>query len=179
MRRTLMAVLFGLVASLMPLGMQDASAATDPVSAEAQFVARINSLRTSKGLAPLELHGELVGLARRWAVSMAAADRISHHPNLVGSVSAPWVKLGENVGVGTDVDRLFDAFVASPSHYKNLVDPAFRQIGVGVVLGRDGAIFTAHEFMVMGAVPAQAPAPTAALIPGPQVAPPAPPAPPA
>jgi hypothetical protein len=78
---------------------------------------------------------------------MAAADRISHNPRLSREVTVDWEKIGENVGVGMTVERLHDAFVASPSHYKNLVDPDFTHIGIAVVVGKGGALFTAHEFL--------------------------------
>jgi hypothetical protein len=124
-----------------------ASAQADPAAIEAKFVADINALRASKGLPALSVHPELVGVARDWAAQMAKADQISHNPRLAQSVKSDWQKLGENVGVGMTEEKLHQAFVDSPAHYRNLVDPDFTYIGVGVVFGRDGAIFTAHEFM--------------------------------
>ena len=183
MRRALVATVVAFAALVVP-ALPPAAAATDPAVVEAQFVERINGLRISKGLNRLVVDGELVAVARRWAVAMARADRISHNPDLGDWVKSDWVKLGENVGVGMTVGRLHDAFVASPTHYKNLVDNDFTHVGVGVVYGRDGAIFTTHQFMRLAGgrmstqpVPAHpsAPAPAAAATPEP--APPLPPAP--
>ena len=70
-----------------------------------------------------------------WNDHMIAAGGISHDPNLaaaVASVFPDWRKGGENVGMGGTVSSLFDAFVASPGHYKNLVDPDFSRVGVCV-----------------------------------------------
>lgn len=146
------------------------AAAADP-GAEAAFVSRINSVRASKGLAPLQVYGELVGIARGWSDQMAAAGGISHNPNLSGQVSAPWQKLGENVGVGQSVDELMNAFVNSAAHYKNIVDPSYNYIGVGVSYGDDGRMYTTHNFMYMpdggGASEAPAPDPTPAPAPPP------------
>lgn len=142
----LVAVLAG-VAFLPGVAAPALAQATDPAGAEAEFVNRINELRRSKGLGTLTVHDELVHVARGWAAKMAEADEISHNPDLADSVSADWQKLGENVGVGMTVAKLHDAFVRSPAHYRNLVDPDFTHIGVAVVLGRDGAIFTTHQFM--------------------------------
>ena len=148
-----------------------ATAAAPPSTTEAEdaFVAKINELRVSKGLRPLQVNAELVALARRWAAKMASADRISHNPDLSTAVKADWQKLGENVGVGGTVDKLHDAFVASPGHYRNLVDEKFTYIGVGVVIGRDGSLFTAHEFMRLASEPAAsapaAPAPVSPVVP--------------
>ena len=116
---------------------------------EQQFLSRINGLRSSKGLGGLTVDAELTGVARRWAANMARAGGISHNPSLASQVTENWVKLGENVGMGPDVDSLFTAFVQSPHHYANLVDPAFTRVGVGVVLTADGTIYTAHEFMLL------------------------------
>lgn len=154
------AVLVGSLVSPFPgLFLAPAAAQTDPPTAELQFVDRINALRAEKGLGRLTVHEELVSVARGWSAEMARRDQISHNPDLADSVKADWQKLGENVGVGMTVEKLHDAFVASPSHYKNLVDPAFTHIGVGVVLGRDGAIFTAHQFMKLRSGASAAPPP--------------------
>lgn len=148
-------------ASLPVLAASPARAATDPRSAESAFVSKINALRAGKGLSQLRVDGELTSIGRRWAAKMAAAGDISHNPSFSSWVTAGWVKLGENVGMGGDVDAIFRAFVASPTHYRNLVDPAFQFVGVGVVVAGDGTIFTAHQFeqkAAPGAVAAPAPA---------------------
>ena len=131
---------------------------------ESQFVGRVNSLRASKGLSQLQVSGELVGVARNWTERMVANGDISHNPNLGSQVSGNWTKLGENVGVGYDVDGLMQAFINSSSHYKNLVDPEWNYLGVGVVVTPDGRMWTTHNFMAKPAAPpppAPAPAPAA------------------
>lgn len=118
-------------------------------SAEEQaFVDRINGLRAGLGLPQLAIDPELAAQARIWAQTMKDAGNIFHTTTLDAGISADWEKLGENVGVGGTVDSLFDAFVASPKHYENLVDPAYRFIGVGVVWDGD-RMFTAHRFMAL------------------------------
>ena len=167
-------------AALPILAAAPARAATDPRSAESAFVSRINSLRASKGLSQLQVDSELTSIGRRWASKMAADGDISHNPSFSSWVTADWVKLGENVGMGGDVDAIFKAFVASPSHYKNLVDPAFQFVGVGVVVTGDGTIFTAHQFEQKAgaaAAPAAAAAPKPAAAPRPAAAKPAAPKP--
>ena len=50
------------------------------------------------------------------------------------------------------------AFINSPAHYRNLVDPAWTHVGVGVTFGGDGRMYTTHNFMALagggGAAPA-------------------------
>ncbi|MBW3669117.1 MAG: hypothetical protein KY443_07890 [Actinobacteria bacterium] len=142
-------LLVGVVLAAMVVVGAPAPASTaevDPQAAESAFVARINALRASKGLGTLEVDGELTAIARRWAARMAAVGNISHNRNLQNEVTADWAKLGENVGMGPQIDKLHRAFVASPTHYKNLVDGDFTRVGVGVVVTADGTIFTAHQF---------------------------------
>ncbi|HVF33257.1 MAG TPA: CAP domain-containing protein [Acidimicrobiales bacterium] len=157
-------LLVAVVALAVGLPVSGALAQTDPATAETDFVARINRLRAAKGLGVLSVHAELVDVARAWATEMAAADEISHNPALADRVRADWQKLGENVGVGMTVPRLHDAFVRSPAHYRNLVDPDFTHVGVAVVLGRDGAIFTTHQFMRLRMPKAAPPPPAAAAV---------------
>lgn len=115
------------------------------VREEAAFLADINALRASQGIPALEPSADLVRKARRWAATMAAAGRIWHSKISVG-ISSNWRKLGENVGKGWSQPSLHDAFVASPRHLENLVDPAYRHVGIGVVHA-EGISFVSQVFM--------------------------------
>lgn len=126
---------------------QTASASATPT--ENDFMVRINQLRQSKGLAALLPHPTLMNKARAWSAHMAAGGcggaRICHS-SLPDGVNVSWQKLGENVGVGPSVDSLTAAFIASPAHYRNLVDPSWNSMGVGVTIV-NGTIYVAEEFM--------------------------------
>lgn len=111
-----------------------------------QFLTLINNLRQSMNLGPLQADPILTARADGWAAAMADAGKISHSPSLAGGLEADWTKVGENVGVGGTVEAIHAAFVASPTHYANLVDPTFNYIGVGVVQ-RGAVIYVAHEFL--------------------------------
>jgi len=131
----------------------------DPGSEEAQFVALTNQLRVNHGLQPLASSGTLVSVARRWSSNMAAAGAISHNMNLPNEVSLAWEKLGENVGTGSTVDSIQNAFINSPHHYENLVDPVYNYVGIGVV-DSGGRIWVTVDFMQLTNAPvASAPAP--------------------
>jgi hypothetical protein len=162
----------------------EAAGAAEP-GLESQFVAGLNNVRAGVGLPALSVDGELTAVARAWADQMAAAGGISHNPNVGGQVSAPWTTIGENVGAGPEVGALMSAFVASPSHYDNIVEPVYDYVGVGVTWGGDGRMYTVHVFMDLdGGSSAPAPEPAGQAIAGPAAAAPAPapamdPAPPA
>jgi Cysteine-rich secretory protein family len=143
---------FGLIVAI-GVAFFPAGARADTVTDESAFVAKINDLRASKGLGALQVNGNLVAKARSWATTMAAGNRI-WHSTLSDGITADWQKLGENVGMGGSVDGLHNAFVASPHHYENLVDPSFTQVGIGIAMNGD-TIFVAEEFMQL--MPAKAP----------------------
>ncbi|MEY2404466.1 MAG: hypothetical protein QOD38_2017 [Acidimicrobiaceae bacterium] len=168
MRNLLGVVLSAVVIAALFVLATPAPASAADSGAEAAFVARINGIRQAQGLGPLAVYGELKGVARNWTDQMVANGGISHNPSLAGDVSANWSKLGENVGVGGTVDSLMTAFVNSPAHYKNIVDPAYNYIGVGVSFGDDGRMYTTHDFMSMDDGSAPAPDPTPAPAPAPR-----------
>ena len=138
--------------SLSPAGASTATATSRSqewgAAEEQGFVDKINQLRASLGLPTLAVDPELAAQARVWSQTMKDAGNIFHSKALDAGISADWEKLGENVGVGDTVDVLFDAFVNSPKHYENLVDPVYRYVGVGVVWDGD-RMFTTHRFMAL------------------------------
>ena len=145
-----------LVVTLLAMVMAVPVARADTGSDESRFLSLTNSLRSSKGLAPLAVDGGLVSVARSWSGKMAAAGSISHNPSLSSQMPSGWKKAGENVGKGGDVDSLQQAFVNSPLHYRNLVDPAFNYVGIGVVYGSGNMIYVTVDFMQRGGAPVAA-----------------------
>ena len=106
---------------------------------ETMFASKINVERARAGMGRLVVNLQLTRVARGWSDEMAAADEMSHNPALGGQVSGDWTRLGENVGYSTAsgmtgsmfVQRLHDAFMASPGHKANVLGD-FNQVGVGV-----------------------------------------------
>jgi hypothetical protein len=89
-----------------------------------------NASRASNGLPALALNAQLSTVAQAWADQLAAANVLSHNPALRGQVS-DWSVLGENVGLAGDVPTVQAAFMASPPHRANILDPRYTQMGVG------------------------------------------------
>lgn len=167
--------------ALSLLGLESAHAdeapAVDTAAAANEFVARINDLRASQGLAPLAVDPALTTIAMDWTLQMAATSTLSHRPNLAAVAPGDWTRLGENVGYGSAVESLHEAFVASPGHYANLIKPEYQYIGVAVVMAGStmwvtenfmtasrpaGAVASSGDDGAAAAVAAAAPAPAAA-----------------
>ena len=89
-----------------------------------------NTARVSAGLAPLTINAQLSAVAQAWANKLAAAGALSHNPGLRTQVT-DWTVLGENVGMAGDVPTVQNAFMHSPEHKANILDPRYTQMGVG------------------------------------------------
>ncbi len=158
-------ILFVLVVALVgPITSQGTEQAAATASDEAAFVDALNAVRADVGLPPFAVDTQLADLARGHAERMADAGEIFHASPISEGYVGPWSKIGENVGVGASIEVLVDAFVASPGHYANIVDPAFTQVGIGVVW-RDNALYTTHRFLEIPGAPVTTapPVPTTTL----------------
>jgi hypothetical protein len=153
-----------------PLQTSVAGAATP--AQEQEWLGRINELRAGRGLAPLTVDAEQNALAQQRAQTNSNTGALAHTPSLSAGVSATWLKLGENVGVGPSIDVVFSAFVQSPQHFANLTDPAFTHVGIGVTVDGQGRIWVTHRFLQLGAAPAPRPAPAPVPTLAPRPAPP-------
>jgi hypothetical protein len=116
-----------------------------PNEIEADFLALLDEEREAHGVQALVPMAELTSGARAHAAEMAAAGFIFHNADLGSVLADGWAKLGENVGVGYGADSLHLAFMASPGHRDNIVDPAYDAVGVGTVEAR-GAIYVVFVF---------------------------------
>lgn len=119
---------------------------------EVDYVRRINEIRVANGLRPVVEDVQLAGKARNWSINMANGGcgnvPLCHDPDLAGGITSSWTKLGENValhGVGQNA-AVMSLFMGSALHRRNLLDPAFTRVGVGVI-HRNGNQYVTHKFM--------------------------------
>jgi uncharacterized protein YkwD len=125
---------------------------------ESEFVAALNSARASQGLPALAMAGDLTSVARAHSRVMADADHLHHNPAL-GSAVSGWRKIGENVGRGPSVASVHGALMNSPGHRRNILDPDWTELGMGVVV-ENGQLWVTQVFRTpANAAPAPAPAP--------------------
>lgn len=118
---------------------------------EARLASRINAARTSRGLAALIVAPGTTDMARDWALNQATKDLLYHNPNLVAGItthgSRVWGTVGENVGRGWSADSLFEAYMNSPGHRANILDPDFRYLGIGWFERPDGSGYNTQVFV--------------------------------
>ena len=136
-------LLLALLAMLLPGAVPAAHAAIDQ-SAERDFVNRVNSERSARGIAQVRVCTELRGVARRHTRRMASQSHLHHNPNLASDIS-DWRRLSENVGRGGSVSSLHQALMNSEGHRRNILDANVTQIGVGVEVV-DGQMWVTQNF---------------------------------
>ena len=125
----------------------------------ADLTAMTNADRTRAGLRPLATANDLQSRAQSRANEMARGGRLQHTSNLGTKVSG-WKRLGENVGRGPNLRDIQTAFMASPSHKENIVDPGFTQIGVGVTWDGKEYFYVAVIFRQPSSTASASPPPT-------------------
>ncbi|MEM7284963.1 MAG: CAP domain-containing protein [Actinomycetota bacterium] len=153
----LVLTLLAAVAAVSAVGAQDATWTLAPQD-EARFVDHINAERAAAGLGPLTLDTSMRDAARSWTYWMAENVTLAHADDIVTGAPSDWTKVGENVGRGGSLDAVMDAFMASPSHAANVLDPGYTLVGIGVVWTDDGRLYTTHRFAsVSGGAPAPPP----------------------
>lgn len=175
------ALTIGALIALSPVAGAMVASPAAALSAEEQaFVDAINASRTAAGLAPLTVSEELSALADLHSGRMASAGTIFHSSDLgskVGSVYPNWTRAGENVGMGSTVESIHQAMLASPQHAANIYGD-YNLLGVGVYTNPGGIMFVTELFAkavvessVVVTEPAPAPAPAPAPVLEPAVAP--------
>lgn len=95
---------------------------------------RLNEIRRNHDRRNLMQYSGIQRVAKEWALELSETCWLRHNPNLAYQVSNyRWV--GENVGYGPDWRTVYRAFMASPGHRANMLDPDYRRIGIGARRG--------------------------------------------
>lgn len=113
----------------------DAPATSSPTQAmDAAVVCLINQQRAVHGLPPVSPSAKLDRSAQTWTDQMVARAEFSHanFTARIGAVHYDWQTAGENIATGYPTPRAaVRAWMASPDHCRNILDPTFRNVGTG------------------------------------------------
>lgn len=124
--------------------------ADDLTAKERALVDAVNAIRAQAAVAPVAVDPALNAEAREWSRQLAKSGfRHSELDEQVGDAVC-WRRLGQNIAQGDDVSAIVAAWLASPTHFANLVDPLFTHVGVSIVEDRSGVHFVTQEFMQAG-----------------------------
>jgi uncharacterized protein YkwD len=120
-----------LVAGLMATPGPASAACSTQSRLDSRFAAVTNAARNAAGAPALRLDPHLSRVADLHSYWMDRKERL-FHSNRLGWKVTNWSTLGENVGVGSSIASLQSAFMNSPSHRQNVLDPNYRYVGVSV-----------------------------------------------
>jgi uncharacterized protein YkwD len=122
---------------------------------EGRLLALTNHERAIRGLTPLALNASLRAAARAHARDMALGGYVGHTSRYGLGVRdrmalylRPGLRIGENIAFVQTIEQGHTAFVESASHRQNILNPAFRRVGIGVAtIGGGGpGIMIAEDF---------------------------------
>lgn len=96
----------------------------------------VNGQRTAHGLPQLTPSTKLDRSAQGWTDSMVDSDEFTHGSAFMDRISATgfdWTTVGENIATGYETPAsVVRAWMRSPGHCANILDPAYREVGTGV-----------------------------------------------
>ena len=97
-------------------------------------VCLINRQRTARGLPALTVSRKLNAMAQHWTGRMVAQSRFSHAHFVarINAVHYDWRAAEENIATGyLTPSAAVTAWMASPDHCRNILDPSIRNVGTG------------------------------------------------
>jgi uncharacterized protein YkwD len=118
----------------------------DLARVRAEMLARVNAERKKAGAPPLSPNVRLDRAAQRHAEDMLARAYFAHRSPEGKSVRErsreagyEWRMIGENIAEGQfTVAEVMDTWMHSPGHRRNILDPGYRELGIGLALGKSG-----------------------------------------
>jgi len=131
-----------------------ASASGNLTADEAQALALLNADRAANGLPPLRANSRLNALAENYAQDMINRGYFSHtNPegqspfDRMRQAGVTYRYAGENLAINTSVSGAEQAFMNSPGHRANILNPHYTEVGVGVRYGSNGSVYVVQEFI--------------------------------
>src|SRR5665213_77694 len=120
--------------------------------AEQYLFQAANAERAQRGLPTLRWDGALYRAAQGHSLEMARRESISHQypgePELAErgkSAGARFSLIAENVAEAPTAVRIHDAWMNSPGHRANLLDPHVDAVGISVLM-RNGQLYAVQDF---------------------------------
>ena len=143
-RTALAVVLTALLMTLLPASTAQAQAR---VEYKQQARAMTNNARDNHDLRDLQKHRCVQKFARRQAVKMANQEKLFHQD--LGAIlnRCNLSRVGENVAYGYPTGRAaVKAWLKSPGHRANLLEPRYRLLGLAVRHSNNGTPYAVQVF---------------------------------
>jgi uncharacterized protein YkwD len=110
-----------------------------------EVIVRTNAERTKRGMLPLKSNAALTRAAEWLAKDMADRGYFDHTDRQGRDIDkrlpdfgyAEYRAMGENIAAGQrSAEEVVAGWMKSPGHRANILEPKFREIGVGLLIGR-------------------------------------------
>ena len=152
-----LALLLGVAGLTIPLRAEGEAGAnierTERINAMLELA---NAQRARAGLQPLRANSQLMLAAQTQAEQTASARQLQHvlpdakYPrpeDRLGASGYPWRAWAENIAFGqkTPSDAV-EAWMHSPGHRKNLLNPRYTELGTGVAIDATGRPYYVQVF---------------------------------
>lgn len=128
--------------------------ATTMSSDESRILQLVNAERQKAGASPLKANGEVAGLARTKSQDMVNNNYFSHQSPTYGSPfdmlkngGVSYMYAGENIAINQTADGAFKAWMNSEGHRKNILNPNFTELGVGIAPKGNGSYVYTQLFI--------------------------------
>lgn len=115
---------------------------TSPTSQEQQMLNLVNQARSQNNAPPLQMDMQVTNVARIKAQDMIDNKYFSHYSpkygspfDMLKSFGINYVQAAENIAGNQTVQNAFNALMNSPGHRKNILNPDYTHIGIGIKSG--------------------------------------------
>ncbi|MEO7586811.1 MAG: CAP domain-containing protein [Arachnia sp.] len=123
-----------------------ASSQKDHAREIADLVDRHNAIRRSNGLAPLQFAPTIAQqVAQPWSMQMASRNTLSHNSDYGWSGANRWAENVAYTSTDDGTSRLMQMWMDSPGHRKNILNPSYTVVSIGLVQ-RDGLSWATANF---------------------------------
>jgi uncharacterized protein YkwD len=143
-------VTIGLLILSFPVRAQ--SSQSEVVPAERALFDALNRERSAQGLPVLQWDEALASAAREHALRMAQRNTLSHQlpgepavQDRATRAGARFSLIAENIAVAPTPATIHSAWMQSPHHRENILDPELNVVGIAVIKGGDG-LFAVQDF---------------------------------
>jgi len=136
-KKSIYVIIFATIINIASLGAAHAAISTSTL------IDFVNSSRAQSGLAPLSVNEKLQSAALSKAQDMFANQYFAHTSpqgktpwDFINQSGYTYVYAGENLAIGyNDNNELHTAWMNSPSHRENILNPNFKEIGIAQLSG--------------------------------------------
>jgi uncharacterized protein YkwD len=144
------AVLFASIGVLATASSVHAQA--EVLSAEHSLFAAVNQERAALGLPALQWDEALAAAARQHAHRMAQQNQLSHQlpgepavQDRATQAGARFSLIAENIAIAPNPATIHSAWMQSPHHRENILDPQLNVVGIAVIRSGEG-LFAVQDF---------------------------------